>query len=78
MLEALIGHVTWAALIRRKVLCVLSSVYPYMAMGLPTAARVWPTVRRELWLIRSLLPLLQKDLSSGWHDAMGVTPPSSA
>ncbi|CAK0810182.1 unnamed protein product, partial [Prorocentrum cordatum] len=73
MLEVLVGHITWACLIRRELLCVLSSVYPYMAAGLPTTSRLWPSVRQELWLVRSLLPLLQKDLSSPWHDVVGVS-----
>eukprot|EP00959_Pyramimonas_sp_CCMP1952_P270856 5662487-Pyramimonas_sp.AAC.1 len=73
MLEVLVGHITWACLIRRELLCALSSVYPYMAADLPTTSRTWQSVRQELWLIRSLLLLLQRDLSSPWHDVVGVS-----
>eukprot|EP00959_Pyramimonas_sp_CCMP1952_P362201 7585685-Pyramimonas_sp.AAC.1 len=50
MLEVLVGHVTWACLIRREMLCVLSAVRPHTAAGLPTTSRIWGSVREELWL----------------------------
>ncbi|CAK0826240.1 unnamed protein product, partial [Prorocentrum cordatum] len=73
MLEVLVGHISWACLIRREPLCVLSAVYPHIAAGLPTNSPMRGSVREELWLARSLLPLLQKDLSSPWHDIVGVS-----
>ena len=73
ILEVLIGRVTWACLILREALCVLSSACPCMAGGLPTTSRLWRSVRCELRPVRSLPPLLQKDLSSPWRDVVGVT-----
>ncbi|CAK0803518.1 unnamed protein product, partial [Prorocentrum cordatum] len=57
LLRVLTGHITWALLLRRELLCILGAAYAYIEATGPTAAPLWPTVRHELQLIHDLLPL---------------------
>ena len=56
-LQVLVGHITWACLLRREALVVLDSVYAFIAAHLDETAVLWGSVARELWHIRCLLPL---------------------
>ena len=65
-LERVIGHVTFACLTRRECLSMLSSVYAYSRqLGLARGS-LWPSVRRELFWVRSLLPLIFSDVHMEW------------
>ena len=46
-IQVLAGHITWAMLLRRKALAILSSVYVVARVG-TEPVRIWETVRREL------------------------------
>ena len=65
-LRVIIGHFTWAGLIRREVLSLLNASYQFAERVGPRQARLWRSVRRELWHARCILPLLSVDLSAEW------------
>ncbi|CAK0866361.1 unnamed protein product [Prorocentrum cordatum] len=67
LLRVLTGHITWALLPRRELLCILGATYAYIEAAGPTAAPLWPTVRHELQLIHDLLPPCKADLGAAWH-----------
>ena len=75
-LEVLLGHVTWAGLVRREILSVLNVSYRYVKTCHDWPATLWPAVRRELQQVKSLLPLLRADLRGKWHDKM-IAPDAS-
>ena len=53
-----LGHVTWACLLRREALAFLSSCYAFVEAAKGEVMPLWDSVRRELWQIRCHLPLL--------------------
>ncbi len=61
-MEVLVGRWTWAALVRRPVLSVLSSVYRFQDAADGKLFDIWPSVRRELMVLVGLAPLLFVDL----------------
>ncbi len=63
-LARLIGRWTWVVMLRRPVLAVLQHVYSFSRVAQCRRFRVWPSVRRELGMLLSLLPLLTADLRS--------------
>ena len=65
-LERVIGHLTWAAMLRRESLSVLSSCYSFSRQLQSGTARLWPTVRRELRQFAALLPLLCAEIGLPW------------
>ena len=50
----LAGHMTWAALLRRDLLCTFSALYPFIEKHLSVAAPLWPSARREVEFFRGL------------------------
>ncbi|CAK0792937.1 unnamed protein product, partial [Prorocentrum cordatum] len=67
LLRVLTGHITWALLLRRELLCILGATYAYVEATGPVAAPLWPAVRHELQLVHDLLPLCTVDLGAPWH-----------
>ena len=65
-LRVIIGHLTWAGLIRREVLSLLNASYQFAERIGSRQTRLWRSVRRELWQARCILPLLSVDVSAGW------------
>ncbi len=63
-LASLVGHWTWALLLRRPALCVLQQCYRYIRVADFRQFTLWPSVRRELHMLVSLLPLLRCDLDA--------------
>jgi hypothetical protein len=61
-LAHLIGRWTWYLLLRRPALSVLQHVYRFQEVARGGRFTVWPTVRRELWQLVGLLPLLTASL----------------
>ena len=43
-LERLLGHITWAALVRREVLSILSACYKFADLAGTAPVRLWPSV----------------------------------
>ncbi|CAE8644665.1 unnamed protein product [Polarella glacialis] len=53
-LEGLIGHATWAILMRREGLALLNHSYAFIAAHSEQQVRLWPAVRRELRQVAAL------------------------
>ena len=62
-LSALVGKWTWAALVNRPVLSVLSSVYRFVEAAEWRTFTVWRSVREELIRIAALAPVMVARLS---------------
>jgi hypothetical protein len=54
----LVGRWTWAVLVRRPALSALSAVYKFCASAGSRSFQIWPSVRRELWTLIGLAPVL--------------------
>jgi hypothetical protein len=61
-LAHLIGRWTWCMLLRRPSLAVLQHCYRYIEVADRRRFTIWPSVRRELWMLLGLLPLLHARL----------------
>ena len=61
-LAHLIGRWTWCMLLRRPSLSVLQHCYRYIEVADRRRFTIWPSVRRELWMLIGLLPLLHARL----------------
>ena len=61
-LAHLIGRWTWCMLLRRPSLSVLQHCYRYIEVADRRRFTMWPSVRRELWMLLGLLPLLHARL----------------
>lgn len=61
-LAHLIGRWTWCMLLRRPSLSVLQHSYRYIEVADRRRFTLWPSVRRELWMLLGLLPLLHARL----------------
>lgn len=63
-LAHLIGRWTWVMMLRRPTLAILQHVYRFCRLSQSRRFRVWMSVRRELGMLLSMLPLLTADLRS--------------
>ena len=61
-----LGHVTWAMLMRKECLCLVSAAYRFVSWAGSRQCRLWPAVRREIKWISSILPLLFADTRRQW------------
>lgn len=61
-LAHVIGRWTWCMLVRRPSLGALQHVYRYIQAAHRRRFVLWPSVRRELWMLLGLLPLLHARL----------------
>jgi hypothetical protein len=66
LVERIVGHCTFAALLRREILSCFQAVYVFTRKRYHVHSRLWPEVARELRWVSSLLPLVQRDLSAEW------------
>ena len=66
VIRILVGHITFACLLRREALSFIHSLYAFAQKNLGRVARLWPSVRRELECISAVLPLLRVDISQPW------------
>ena len=62
-LEKVVGHWTFAALLRRELLCSLRAVYDFIRADYRHEQPIWRSVRRELSMMRGLLVFTRRDLS---------------
>jgi hypothetical protein len=66
-LERLMGHWSWAVLVRRPLLSIFSAVYRFVEVGRGGGRlKVWPSVRRELLMAADLAPLMIAQLDRSW------------
>ena len=73
LMQVIVGHISWMILIRRCALCLLDSCYAFAAAGLPSQSVLWSSAAKQLWWIRSLLPLFIFNLESQWHPVITCT-----
>lgn len=66
LVERIVGHCTFAALLRRELLSCFQAVYVFIRKRYHVHGRLWPEVARELRWVSSLLPLVHRDLSAQW------------
>eukprot|EP00971_Amphidinium_carterae_P288078 5718871-Amphidinium_carterae.2 len=66
-IEILVGHCTWAGLIRRDSLSFFDATYEFVKRCCITPTRIPDRVLGEFWRFRSILPLLSADLHIGWN-----------
>ena len=64
MLSHLVGRWTWVMMLRRCSLAVLQHAYRYCRVAQNRRFTLWPSVRRELSMLLSLLPLLEARLDA--------------
>ena len=65
-LSRVIGHYTFAALLKRAALSVLHLSYAFMQRHWDHPAHLWPGVVRELRWAVGMLPLLEQRLDAPW------------
>ena len=71
-LRRLLGHITYACLLRREMLSILSSCYAFISSKGPASGVLWSSVRRELKWISSLLPLVYTNTWREWSPRLHV------
>ena len=76
-LSILVGHWTWACLVRRESLSIFQHVYRFIQVAKTRIFQIWPSVRRELLVISSMAPLLFASLQSKWNPIVIATDASS-
>ena len=59
LLRAVTGVWIWAALLNRPVLAALNAIFTFFVKGEGRVFRWWPSVRREVILMRDLVPVLR-------------------
>jgi len=72
-LEVILGHCTFAALVRRGVLCCFSAVYRFVQSSYTKVTPLWESVVEELSAFSGLLILLVSDWSSPWNRVVCAT-----
>jgi hypothetical protein len=66
LLASVVGHWTWAMLVRRPSLSVFSAVYRFIAKFGGKVRPLWRSVRRELRTAMGLMPLLTASIRDTW------------
>ena len=69
----LVGHLTFAALFKRESLAVFRSVYDFIGRDYTVPVALWPSVRRELQMMKGLLVLLRRRLDRPWSSSVLAT-----
>ena len=67
-MRRLIGHCTFAALIRRPSLSCFSAVYRFMEVAQSEKLSLWVAVREELRCFAGLVPLLRSSWMLPWSE----------
>jgi hypothetical protein len=76
-LARLLGHWTWAVLVRRPLLSIFSSVYRFIEVAGHRDFNLWPSVRAELEVMVGLAPLCFSSIRDGWWDRVVAVDSSS-
>ena len=77
-IEVIVGHFTWSAMVRRESLSIVSACYEFIRTFREKTAELWPSVVKELCWMRSILPMLRRDLSASWDSTITATDASNA
>ncbi|CAK0878704.1 unnamed protein product, partial [Prorocentrum cordatum] len=76
-MRKLIGHFTWASLLRREALSIVDACCSFAETHLNAVTRQWPAVCRELRWIRDLLPMLSHSARMLWSELVHVSDAST-
>merc|ERR1712085_177725 len=73
-MQVLVGHATWAMLLRRPSLSVLGATYAFILAEPSVRPRLlWKSVRRELAQVAAILPLLRSDMGAPYCPRLVAT-----
>ena len=72
-LSHIVGRWNWAMLVRRPAMAVFSAVYRFIEVAKDLRFTLWPSVRRELWAVSRLAPLLFANFRCEWAEMVVVT-----
>jgi len=72
-LSQLIGCWTWCLLVRRPALSVLQHTYRFIQVAQRKRFTLWNSVKRELWMLIGLLPLMEACLHSPFFQRVVAT-----
>ena len=72
-IERLVGHFTFAGLLRRGFLSIFQATYVFIRKEYTNMTLIWPEVRRELFWASSLICLVDRDLSAQWSTRIYAT-----
>lgn len=72
LMEKLIGHCSFLCLGRRECFSVFGSVYSFIQKyrWIQGDVKLWPSVRKELYIFDGLIPLIFRDLCSSWSTSV--------
>lgn len=70
VLEAFVGHMTFAGLVARGSLSCFHAIYRFIQKEYFSNVELWPSVRAELRAFKGLLPLLGSDWVMGWSETV--------
>jgi hypothetical protein len=65
-LSHIVGRWTWAMLVRRPAMAIFSAVYRFIECAHDSRFTIWPSVRRELWAVAHIAPLLFASIRCEW------------
>lgn len=69
-LRHVLGHFTWAAMMRRDCLAVAASCYSFVHAGVEEERPLWKTVQKELRWMAALAPWLTSSTRRPWSQMM--------
>ena len=72
-LERILGHITWACLLRPETQAIISSCYVFIRPSYSKVAFMWGSVLRELRQVSALLPLMHADIGAEWDERVIVS-----
>ena len=61
------------SMLRREALTTLHACYAYVEVFEGRLGRLWDSALRQLTVMRNLLPVLQADLTAGWHSTIACS-----
>lgn len=67
LLEALLGHATWAALVKREAFAIFNFSYLFIRQHYDQWTPLPPEARRELQILAGTLPLFRIDMAAQWN-----------
>lgn len=65
-LQVIIGHITVRALLHRGLMCILRHSYVFVEQSYTKKQRLWPSVAKEMAIVRALLPLGVMSMRAPW------------
>ena len=73
IVEVLIGHCTYCALLNRSLMCIFHTAYKFIRQFYAVKVRLWDSVRAELRAFAALLPLCTAEWGRGWSPLVSAS-----